>query len=74
LPGAVVLAGGVKETNPEYAKWTAKERIKEAQDTGSDALVTGCPGCENLLGTALQEISNGMKIHDIVEILAQSIL
>ena len=38
--------GGVRETNPEFAQWTARERIAEAESTGAEAIVTACPGCE----------------------------
>ena len=38
--------GGVSESNPEFAQWTAQERIEEAASTGAEALVTACPWCE----------------------------
>jgi Fe-S oxidoreductase len=66
--------GGVKETNSEFAKWTANERVKEARETGAAALVSGCPGCESLLGAALSENGAAIRVYDIVEILAQSVL
>ena len=66
--------GGVSETNPEFAKWTAAERVKEAAETSSDGLVTACPGCETLLGCAAQADGNAMKVYDIVEVLALSAL
>ena len=37
--------GGVRETNPEFAAWTAAERMAEAESTGAEALVTACPHC-----------------------------
>jgi Fe-S oxidoreductase len=66
--------GGVKETNSDFAKWTANERVKEARETGAAALVSGCPGCESLLGAALSENGAAIRVYDIVEILAQSVL
>jgi Fe-S oxidoreductase len=66
--------GGVQETNPEYARWTAVERMKEAIETTSDALITGCPGCENLLEAAIRDMGQKMKIYDIVDVLAMSAL
>jgi Fe-S oxidoreductase len=66
--------GGVKETNPDFAKWTANERVREARETGAAALVSGCPGCESLLGAALSENGAAIRVYDIVEILAQSVL
>lgn len=66
--------GGVKETNPDFANWTATERIKEARETGAVALATACPGCESILGAAVRESGDGMKVYDIVELLAASVL
>ena len=43
--------GGVRETNPEFAQFTAAERMKEAEASGAEALVTACPHCiSNLQG------------------------
>ena len=44
--------GGVRETNPDFAAWTAGERLGEAESTGAGALVTACPHCvQNLAGS-----------------------
>jgi Fe-S oxidoreductase len=61
--------GGVRETNPEFAAWTAEERLEEAQTTGAEALVTACPHCARHLG----EIDEGMTVYDIVEVLDRAI-
>jgi Fe-S oxidoreductase len=66
--------GGVKETNPDYAFWTAKKRIEEASSTQADAIVTGCPGCENLFDAAIQKNNSDLNVYDIVEILSKAIL
>jgi Fe-S oxidoreductase len=66
--------GGVSETNSEFAKWTAAERVREAAESSPDGLVTACPGCETLLGGAAQADGNAMQVYDIVEVLAQSVL
>ena len=55
--------GGVKETNPEFAAWTAKERIAEAESTGAGAIVTACPGCERNFRDAVK--ANGEHPQDI---------
>jgi Fe-S oxidoreductase len=60
--------GGVREAYPEYANWTAAERITEAKSTGAEALVTACPWCErNFLD------AGGMKIFDIIELVQQAL-
>lgn len=65
--------GGVRESNPEFAQWTAMERIEEAENTGAEAMVTACPGCEKNLQEAVEDRSGTIKIYDIVEILNQAI-
>jgi Fe-S oxidoreductase len=61
--------GGVRETNPQFAAWTAGERMEEAESTGADALVTACPHCAQSLA------GNGspLKVYDVVEILDKAI-
>jgi Fe-S oxidoreductase len=65
--------GGVSESNPEFATWTAKERLAEAESTGAEALVTACPGCESLFKETLKANGNSFQIYDIVELLEKSI-
>jgi len=65
--------GGVKETNPEFAKWTAKERIDEAESTGAEAIVTACPGCEQSFNETIKENRSSLKVYDVVELLEKAI-
>jgi Fe-S oxidoreductase len=61
--------GGVRESNREFAAWTAGERMAEAESTGAEALVTACPHCVQTLA------GNGspLKVYDVVEILDKAI-
>lgn len=65
--------GGVNESNPDFAKWTALERIDEACSTGAEAIVTACPWCEKNLNKAIHEIDSKMKVYDIVELVEKAI-
>jgi Fe-S oxidoreductase len=65
--------GGVNESNPEFAQWTALERIKEAAATGAEAIVTACPWCEKTFNEAMKESGSGLKVYDIVELVAKAI-
>ena len=65
--------GGVALSNPEFAKWTAQERIDEARSTGAGALVTACPGCEQIFDGTIKQTGGNLKVYDIVELLMQSI-
>jgi Fe-S oxidoreductase len=62
--------GGVSESNPEFALWTAGQRLNEALATGAEALVTACPWCEKTFRAAQADKPAGLKIYDLVELLA----
>jgi Fe-S oxidoreductase len=66
--------GGVKENNPEFAKWTANERIKEAEATGSEAIVTACPGCEKNFSEVIKAKGSALKVYDLVELIEKATL
>ncbi len=61
--------GGVTESNPELARFAAVERIKEAESTGADAIVTACPGCEKSFSEAIKARGSALKVLDVVELL-----
>jgi Fe-S oxidoreductase len=65
--------GGVNESNPEFAVWTAKKRIEEAESTGAEALVTACPWCESAFNKAIKGTGSKLKVYDIVELVAKAI-
>jgi Fe-S oxidoreductase len=65
--------GGVNESNPDFAKWTARERIDEAGSTGAEAIVTACPWCEKTLDEAIKETGSSLKVYDIVELVEKAI-
>jgi Fe-S oxidoreductase len=64
--------GGVKEYNPEFARWTAKERIREAESIGVEAMVTACPGCEKIFSEAIKDEGNTLKVYDVAELVDQA--
>ena len=65
--------GGVKEAYPDFALWTALDRIEEAKATGAEAIVTACPWCERNFKDAINESGEKIKVYDIVELLEQAI-
>jgi Fe-S oxidoreductase len=70
--------GGVKENNPQFAEWTAYERIKEAESTGAKAIVTACPGCEKNFNDFIKGKAHvrgsPLEVYDVVELLEQTAL
>jgi Fe-S oxidoreductase len=65
--------GGVNESNPDFAAWTARKRIDEAVSTGAEAIVTACPWCEKTLNEAVKASGGGMKVYDIVELVEKAL-
>jgi Fe-S oxidoreductase len=65
-------AGGVKEAYPDFAKWTATERIEEAKSTGAEAIVSACPWCERNFTDAIHSVADKMRVFDVVELVQQA--
>ena len=65
--------GGVELAFPDFALWTAGERIEEAQATGADAIVTCSPDVKELLTRAVEAKKIDMAVYDITEIILRAI-
>lgn len=65
--------GGVTDSNPEFAEWTATQRIEEAEGTGADAIVTASPWSGKLLAQTIEKNGGGLKVYDIVELVDQAL-
>ncbi len=65
--------GGVNESNPEFAQWTARERLEEAKSSGAEAIVTACPWCEKTLNQAVKDTGSSLKVYDIVELVENAL-
>jgi Fe-S oxidoreductase len=65
--------GGVNETNPEFSLWTARERIKEAEQTGAAAIVTACPWCVKNFNKGIAQQGSSLKVYDVVELLGKAV-
>ena len=64
---------GVSQANPDFALWTANERLKEARATGATALVTSCPWCQRNFRDAVKEYGEEIEIYDIAEIACRAL-
>jgi len=65
--------GGVDMAFPDFALWTAGERIEEAQETGAEAIVTCSPDVKELLTKAIEAKKVNMAVYDITEIILKAI-
>ncbi len=64
--------GGVLEAYPDFANWTASERLAEALSTGAEALVTACPWCERAFADAMASNGKRIRILDLAELVSQA--
>lgn len=65
--------GGVYESFPEHALWTASERVEEAASTGADAIVSACPWCENNFSEAVEDNDGSLEVMDILELVDRAL-
>jgi len=65
--------GGVKAAYPDFAVWTAKNRMEEAESTGAQALVSCCPFCSTNFHDGIEERGSQMEYYDLTELVAKSI-
>jgi Fe-S oxidoreductase len=65
--------GGVIDSNPEFAEWTAAERLEEAACTGAEAIVSASPWSEKLFSEVIGKNGGSLKVYDIVELVDQAI-
>jgi heterodisulfide reductase subunit D len=65
--------GGVRTAFLEWATEAAAERVREAEATGTDTLVSACPFCYQNIDTAIKSIGSKIKMMDIVEIVEKAL-
>jgi Fe-S oxidoreductase len=65
--------GGVKKGFPELSLEIAKARIKEAEETGADFLVSICPFCFRNLSDAIKDLNSDLKMIDLLELVNQAL-
>ncbi len=62
--------GGCADAFPEFAAWTAGERIEEAGASGAQAIVTACPGCER---SFLNAAGKKIEVFDVAELVQRAL-
>ncbi len=65
--------GGVPYAFPDYALWTARERLEEVEHVGADAVVTSCPFCVQMLERAVADKGSSIRVYDLPEMLLASL-
>ncbi len=63
--------GGYKSQFNDFAVNIAAERIRDAEETGAEVLITCCPFCVLNLSAGAKKIGSKMKIMDLSQVLLQ---
>jgi len=64
--------GGVPAAFPDFALWTARERLDEARSTGADAIISCCPFCESNFTKAMTT-DNNLSYYDLTELVVKAL-
>ena len=54
---------------PDFAKWSAKERLTEVQSVAAEAVISACPYCKKVFTEASEENNMNIAVYDITEII-----
>lgn len=65
--------GGVAAANPELARWTANERLDEADATGAAAIVSCCPQCRGNFTAVLPQRDRVLDVFDLTNLVARAL-
>jgi Fe-S oxidoreductase len=65
--------GGVPLAFPDLALWTAGERLREAESTGAESIVSCCPLCKDSFRGAISESNSALQYYDLTELVARAI-
>ncbi|MGQ9720515.1 MAG: (Fe-S)-binding protein [Candidatus Jordarchaeum sp.] len=63
--------GGYFTEFPEDAVEIAEKRVREAEETGADALVTTCPLCKTNLDLAIKRLDSNLKLYDLSDLVLE---
>jgi len=63
--------GGVPAAFPDFALWTAIERLNEARSTGAEAIISSCPFCQSSFEKAIDSNQSTIHYHDLTELVAR---
>jgi Fe-S oxidoreductase len=64
--------GGVADAFPDFAQWTATERLDEAESTGADTIVSCCPFCGSNLEKAIGAGKKRIRYFDLTCLVVEA--
>jgi Fe-S oxidoreductase len=64
---------GVREAYPEFAAWTAAERLEEVKATGAEAVVSACGWCEKSFMDSIANNGRRTSVLDVAELVQRAL-
>jgi Fe-S oxidoreductase len=61
------------EAYPDFAAWTAAERLAEAKATGAEAIVSACPWCESNFADTAQSQDEKIQVYDVIDLVQMAL-
>lgn len=65
--------GGVPAAFPEFAQWTASERLSEVASTGADSIISCCPFCQSSFESSIGATKSKIAYHDLTELVFKAL-
>jgi len=65
--------GGFRIAFPDVQARVAVKRVQDAEETGADYIVSGCPFCYAGIQTAISSVGSDIKMMDLTEIVAMAL-
>lgn len=65
--------GGVPDAFPDFALWTALERLDEVRSTGAEAVISCCPFCASSFEKGIKSGKLAINYHDLTELVIKAL-
>ena len=66
--------GGLKAGYPDIQNKMAQERVKEAQSTGAQELISACPFCYAGLQVGIKALDSPLVMKDLTALVEESLI
>ena len=64
---------GARDAFPDFALWTASQKLIEVKEVGAEVIAAACPYCKENLAASAALSGDNIRVFDISEIIAEAI-
>jgi Fe-S oxidoreductase len=65
--------GDLEIYDPELAEEVNLDTLREAESTGAETMVTGCPQCKRMFQAGTRKTGSTLQIKDIVQVVYEQV-